>query len=120
MNYTLLFWGSIALLLYVLWKFATRNTLHLDRHEYLEVMSLIEWQEGRTIRLELQRIHGGYLNYGTFYLNLGKLEEEGFIERQVKTKTLRSITCTRTKFRKKPKGRPRRNSLGTLVPALEI
>lgn len=119
MNYSMLFWGSIALLLYVLWRFATRNTLHLDKYEYLEVMSLTGWQEGRSIRLELQRIHGGNLNYGTFYINLRKLEEEGFVEQKMKTKTLRGVTCTHTKFRKKPKGRPRKSPLAAITPALQ-
>ncbi len=120
MNYTLLFCGSIALLLYVLWRFATRNRLYLDRYEYLEVMSLTEWQKGRTIRLELERIHGGHLEYVTFYSNLSKLEDEGFVERKVRERTIGKVTARLPHlFRRKPKGRPRRNPLGSLVPALE-
>lgn len=120
MQYPPLFWGSIVLSLYVLWKIATYKLLNLDRYEYLNAMSLSEWQEGRVIRLKLQKMYGGHINYGTFYINLRRLGDEGFVESRVQTRKIgRTKYHSRTLFCKIPKGIPYERPQGKLTLAFE-
>jgi len=77
-----IFFGIFAGTTFV-WKFLHRKQAIVDRYEYLEILSFQEWKAGRLIKKEMEGLKGGWIDSGTFYIDLYLLEEEGLVERRL-------------------------------------
>ncbi len=100
------FWILFAVLAFLaIRQYLNRNRVKPDKYEYLEVMSYTKWKSGREIRIEMEKIKGGWIVQIEVYFAMRDLEEEGFVERRIRN--IGEIKWHQ--FRKKPGGRRRRD-----------
>lgn len=74
----------------------------IKKYDYLEFLSYFEWRAGRDVKIAIETAKGGSLSYGTLYVTLRRLEEEGLVE---SVDTVDGSGDRIRKFKRKPGGR---------------
>lgn len=78
-----------------------RRKAKVEKYDYLEVLSYYHWRSGRKIRKKMERLKKGRVPRGEMYLMLSKLEDEGLIERRIRSKCVESFPIQVHQFRLK-------------------